>query len=317
MDKEKRIYGLLVFVILMWGLNVVMVKYLVHSTDPLQLSAFRITTASIVLIPLVLIKMGWKNVKLDRRAILPTIALGVSSIFIHQLFLSYGLTKAHASVSGLILGLNPLTTSLMAAIFLKEVFTFKRGLGVGIGFLGVILVVLNSGNGNFTFSLGEWLIVGAMLTYVVGNLFAKVASQFTQVIVMTAYSHLLASILLLLTWSWLKPADASWWIPSVSLEFLGVFLLSAGVSTALCTLWWNNSIQAIGPARTSMFLNGLPLASLLSAALFLGEQVKWIYLLALICIVTGVYLGTKSPIKNAPKMMTVDHLEPPNPMTLK
>jgi drug/metabolite transporter (DMT)-like permease len=303
MDREKRIFTLLAFVILVWGLNVVMIKYLVQSNNPLQLAAFRITAASLLLVPLVIWQTGWKSFKLDKRAILPTMALGVCAIYLHQLFLSYGLTQAHAAVSGLILGLNPLTTALLAAIFLKEAFTLTRGLGVLIGFIGVLLVVLNSSQNEFGFSKGEWLVVGAMLTYVIGNLFVKLASRFSTVLVMTAYSHSFASILLLITWSIQKPAEHSWWLPPVSWSFMGIFLLSACAATALCALWWNKGIQLIGPARTSMFLNGLPLASILSAAFFLGEQIKWIYLFALICIIIGVYLGTKGTKMNRAPLM--------------
>lgn len=294
MDREKRIFGVLLIVILIWGLNVVMVKYLVHLAEPLQLAAFRITAASILLVPLVFWQTGWRSLKLHKKAIWPTIALSISSIYAHQIFLSYGLKEAQAGISGLILGLNPLTTSLLSALVFKEVFHFKRGLGILIGFLGVVLVVSNSGNGTvFSFNIGEWLILGAMLTYVIGNLFAKVATEFTTVLVMTAYSHLFASILLMITWTGLKSPGAAWLLPIESLAFLGVFLLSGFVSTGLCTLWWNNSIHIIGPSRTSMFLNGLPLASLLSAAFFLDEQIRWIHFLAFLCIVFGVYLGTK------------------------
>jgi drug/metabolite transporter (DMT)-like permease len=294
MEREKRIFALLFIVVLGWGLNVVMMKYLIQIANPLQLAAFRITAATLLLVPLVFWQTGWKSFKLDKKAILPTVALGVSSIYIHQLLLSYGLIQAHAAVSGLILGLNPLTTSLLAAIFLKEVFTIKRGLGILIGFFGVLLVILTSGQNNLSFGQGEWLILGAMITYVIGNIFAKIATRFSAVLVMTAYSHLLASVLLLITWTVLKPAEQSWLLPPASFSFMGIFFMSAFVSTALCTLWWNNGIQIIGPARTSMFLNGLPLATILSAAIFLGEQIKWIYLFALFCIVIGVYLGTKS-----------------------
>jgi drug/metabolite transporter (DMT)-like permease len=296
MEREKKIFGILFIVILMWGLNVVMVKYLVQSGEPLQLAAFRITAASILLVPLVFWQTGWKSFKLHKKAIWPTIALGIMSIYIHQLCLSYGLLEAQAGTSGLILGLNPLTTSLLSVLILKEVFNFKRGLGILIGFLGVLLVVFNSSNGtSFSFNIGEWLILAAMFTYVIGTLFAKIASQYSTVLVMTAYSHLLASILLLLTWTGIKPAEAAWLLPIESMTFLGIFLLSGLGSTALCTLWWNNSIHVIGPSRTSMFLNGLPLASLLSAAVFLDEQIQWIHFFAFLCIVLGVYLGTKKP----------------------
>lgn len=298
MNKEKRVLAFLVIVVIVWGLNVVMVKHLALSVHPLQLSAFRITLASLLLVPLVFWKTGINGFKLHRKAIIPTLALGFSSIFIHQTLLTYGLQQTNASLSGLILGLNPLTTSLLAAIFLKESFTLKRALGVLIGFTGVLFVIMSSGKTSFQFGFGEWLMLGAMLAYVVGGLFVKVGSRYTDVIVITAYSHLFASVLLMISWTAIRPASIPWLLTPPSWTYLGILLLSAWVATALCTIWWNNGIQIIGAARTAMFINVLPLTSLVSAAIFLNEKVHWIHFFAFFCIVIGVYLGTRpAPVK--------------------
>ncbi|MCR8997660.1 DMT family transporter [Brevibacillus laterosporus] len=78
-----------------------------------------------------------------------------------------------------------------------------------------------------------------------------------------------------------------------------VIFCSGGISSGLGSLGWNYGIQKIGASQTSIFLNGMPIASLLFAALLIDEPFTYLAIIALLCTVAGVYLGsTKSrPVK--------------------
>jgi drug/metabolite transporter (DMT)-like permease len=65
----------------------------------------------------------------------------------------------------------------------------------------------------------------------------------------------------------------------------------------LGSVGWNYGIRQLGASRTALFLNGMPMASLFFAALFLGEQLKLVHMLALLMIVAGVYLGSRNLVK--------------------
>ena len=68
--------------------------------------------------------------------------------------------------------------------------------------------------------------------------------------------------------------------------------LSAWGASLLGTIGWNYGIKILGAARTAIFLNGLPFASMIGGALILGERIRWIHLVAFVFTVIGIIIGT-------------------------
>ncbi|WP_018131102.1 DMT family transporter [Effusibacillus pohliae] len=301
MREDRAVKALLAAVVVIWGLNVVMVKFLVGHFPPITLAAVRIGAATLLLLAILVWWRGGQHPsfrQIPARSWLYIIGAGVSAIFLHQTTLAMGLQTANASTGSLILALNPLVTGLLAYFLFREPLTWNRVLGLVMGFSGVFLVVAGDsmleGNGRFLFGKGEWLVVAAMLFYVAGGLFVKKAAETVSVVAITAYMHAVGTLCLAVasvfetqerggvTW----PADWFVWT---------VLLFSAWVATGLCGIWWNNGIQKIGAGRTAMFLNGMPAASLVFAVLLLGERMIWIHAVGFVTVLIGVYLGTMNP----------------------
>ncbi len=81
-----------------------------------------------------------------------------------------------------------------------------------------------------------------------------------------------------------------------------IVIIASGVfATAYCNFLWNRSIQEIGAARTSIFINLMPLASLYTASLLFAEAVTPARWAGLGAVVLGVYLGTVPDRKPAPQ----------------
>ncbi|GAX88616.1 DMT family transporter [Effusibacillus lacus] len=294
MNGERSVKALLWAVIVIWGLNVVMIKFLVGHFPPVTLAAMRIGAATFLLLALLLSKRLLQ--KISAKAWLYIIGAGISGIFLHQITLGMGLQTANASTGSLILGLNPLVTGILAYLLFREPFTWNRILGVLLGFVGVLLVVagdsmLEGTGGLFQFGRGEWLVVLAMLTYVFAGLFVKKAAETVPVLLITAYMHMVGTVCLTVAAlfevgvqgavSW--PTDWFVW---------AVLLFSGWVATGLCSIWWNSGISRIGAGRTAMYLNGMPVASLVFAVLLLGEKLIGIHALGFLTVFAGIYLGT-------------------------
>lgn len=293
MNEERNAKLLLMLVIVIWGLNVVMIKFLAGHFDPLMLAAIRIGAASAVLITVV-----WKShgfVRLSKKEWGLMTAIALSGIFIHQWTISAGLKTIPASTGSLILGLNPLVTAVLAYLIFREPLNLRKVLALVLGFTGVLLVIYGDARAHaasLAFGLGEGLVVIAMLTYVIAGLFIKKALQTQPVMVITAYTHLLATIFLIPT-ALLQEAvrgvhrafPHDWFV-------WGVLLFSAWVATALCTVWWNGGIRVIGAGRTAMFMNGMPVMSLFFAVLLLDETLTWVHGAGFLTVFFAVWLGT-------------------------
>jgi drug/metabolite transporter (DMT)-like permease len=290
--SEKFIYAILVMVVISWGLNIVMVKYLTQSLSPLLVAAVRMPLAGIVLLPFVWKMHGFYKPTARQWGLL--VLVGLTSIFFHQLFLAYGVVTTTATNASLILGLNPLTTALLAALFVGEKFTFRLAVGILLGLSGVILVIFTK-SADSTVDLSGWgdiIMLLAMLAYVVGGLFIKKISA-TPIpnLVVTAYSTVIGGVFLNLgTVVYLGPSSyqqihltGTAWI---------VMLLSAWVASSLGTLGWNYGIKLMGANRTAMFLNGMPFASIVGGIIFLNEKIGWIHVVAFMLTTLGIVIAT-------------------------
>ncbi len=292
---NNYIFSILLFVVLIWGINVVMIKYLTNYYPPLALAPIRLFLATCLLLPVVFYKEGYTRP--PRGAILGIVGIATFSIFLHQIALSWGIALTSSSHASLILALNPMLTTALSSYLIKEPFTGTKGLGILLGFSGVALVVSGASRGEATF-LGDAIMFIATITFVVGSLFVKKSTTVLSPLIVTAYSHTLASIGLLFMGFFLNPV---WNYPGAFEPLpLAVLLFSSLVSTALGGLWWNIGIQRVGAATASLFLNAQPVIGVFAAAALLGEELYWPHYVALLLVILGVSLGT-GVISNKPR----------------
>jgi drug/metabolite transporter (DMT)-like permease len=278
---------LLLFVVALWGINVVMIKYLINFYPPLALAPIRLSLATGLLLPTVLGKYGWHLP--PRAAWLPIAGVATCSIFLHQLTLTWGLTATSATHAALILGLNPLLTTLLAIYLVDEPLTGPKALGIILGFGAVILVVYDKAAGTVSL-VGDAVMLFSMLMFVVGSLFVKKSTALVSPLVVTAYSHVLGSAGLVILGLFMNPVwsyeGAGGTLP------VAVLLFSSLVNTALGGVWWNTGIQRVGASMTSLFQNGIPVFGVFASALFLDEPLGWTHLAALALVFLGVSLGS-------------------------
>jgi len=286
-NAYRATFALLLMVSLLWGVNVVMIKYLTNFFPPLALAPIRLFLATCLLVPAVISKYGYE--KPPRAVWMPLAGVALFGIFLHHITLSWGVAATSGTHAALILGLNPLLTMLLASRLASEPLTWAKGLGVILGFSGVVLVVSGKAQGTATF-VGDLVMFASMMAAVIGYIFVKKSTVMVTPLVVTAYTHVLATIGLLIFGAFVNTEwvyEGAWGIWPVS-----VLLFSSLVNTALGALWWNMGIQRIGASKASLFQNVIPVTGVFASVLFLGEQLQWTHLAALCLVILGVSLGT-------------------------
>lgn len=292
-SQEKRlapqsVMMMLVAVVVLWGMNVIMIKYLINYFPPLALAGIRIGIAAAFLMPVSLWYYG--PVFPPRSSWLPICGVAFLSIFLHQMALSWGITATSATHSVLILGLNPLLTTLLASWLVNESLSFAKVSGALAGLSGILLIVVHRIDASISSLQGDGIVFIATLTYVLGSLCVKKSTASVPPLMVTAYSHLLgaAGLLVLgtgLNSEWMyEGAQAT--IPLVVLVFSGL------ICTGLGTIWWNTGIHHIGASTAALFLNGQPIVGVFGSAVFLNEQLAWQHYTALLLVIVGVSMGT-------------------------
>lgn len=96
----------------------------------------------------------------------------IFNVVAHHYFLSIGLTETTATNGGLIMGMSPLLTTILAISFLGTPLTLLKTIGLLLGFSGVAFIVLE-GSQVTGISFGDGYILLSVLTQAVSFILIK------------------------------------------------------------------------------------------------------------------------------------------------
>lgn len=97
-------------------------------------------------------------------------------VFLFSVFAMYGVKMTGAIEAGVLLGMVPISISLVAIVFLGERLTGRRGLGIALAVLGAVSINVMSGGGRTAgahAALGVLLLVCSVLCEAVFVTFGK------------------------------------------------------------------------------------------------------------------------------------------------
>jgi drug/metabolite transporter (DMT)-like permease len=287
--KNLQIYLILTGVMFLWGMNVTALKVIVGNFPPITITSLRVFTAGVsVFIILFFLKKVRMPSRQEWKYILGGAILNVTG---HHLFLGIGLKVTSAVNGGLILGMGPLLTALMAILFLGKRLTFVRTLGFIFGGIGVSLTVMAGSTGLSGMSIGDFYVFLSILSQAISFIIISKAAKTLDPRLLTGYMLIFGSILMFFIGLWKEPGGLAS-LSNGSLGVWSVFFASAIFATAVGHMLYNYAIGKAGPAEASIFLNLNTFLSIMFAAIFLGEHITSSHLLGLIFIVSGVIFGS-------------------------
>ncbi|HZG59072.1 MAG TPA: DMT family transporter [Anoxybacillus sp.] len=295
-------YIALVSVMVIWGMNVVAVKILVNSFAPITMTALRIFTASLVVF---LVLLATNRIrKLTKKEMGTIFVAGLFNVVGHHFFLAAGLTKTTASNAGIILGLSPLVTALLALLFLGDRFRLSKFIGIIFGFTGVIFIVTHSSTKISTVSLGDLFIFLSVLAQAISFIFIKKLATTLDARLLTGWMLLFGSVVLFLVSLFVEP-HGLWGLKEGKVTTWLIFLASAVLATGVGHMIYNRAIHRLGAAESAIFINLAPFFSLVASSLFLGETIHFVQWFGFLFIVVGVMLASGAVEGNFSKILSL------------
>jgi len=284
-----KVYGIMIFTMFLWGINVSMLKLLVTDISPLVMQGSRIFLAGITLFLILLVlkkkilykEMPWKLVVL-------AILLGVIA---HHSLLATGIAQTTAVKSSLILGLAPLITAIIAVATRATSLTKLRFVGFVIGFLGIIIAVVDDVSAVTAFVLGDVYVLASIIVQAFSFFIIRRITLTIPPLVLTAYMLTIGSGIIMLYNLIVTPASFLAFA-DMNLKLWGVFLFSAIFATAVGHSLFNSMIKKIGTAETAIFNNLSTIFALIGAVVILGEEMHLTQILGCMLIIIGVLIGT-------------------------
>lgn len=254
-EKRLPIYLGLLYVVLIWGLNTVLVKIAISHVDALAFTALRFSA----MLPLAMlwVALSRANFRFDRRDWLLLVASGACGFGIYQYFWVIGLSHTTAFASSLLGSTTPIFTMIYLVLLRWERVRSTRWIGAGVALLG-IAIFEGAFAGRATFRIGDALTILAAMTFAGFNVIsARLAVRYHPV-------ALLASTLLIGT-AMILPAGIpaliadppSLWPPVVWY----VFAFAVIFPIVLTYPVWSTGIARIGAARVALFGFLVPIVS--------------------------------------------------------
>jgi drug/metabolite transporter (DMT)-like permease len=225
-------------------------------------------------------------------------ALGLLSIAIPFMLISYGETQISSGLTGILVAPGPLFVALFAPFLDPTERVDRRGaFGLLVGFAGVVALV----GGDTIHDRGEFLgslaVLGAALSYGLGAMYAKNRLSHAGVppIVMSFFSCVAAAIITLpLAFATMGRND-----PDLG-ETAAVVSLGV-IGTALAFVLYYSLITETGAGRASLVGYTIPPIALLYGATLLDERITVASVVGLILILLGVGMaGAKRSPPEAP-----------------
>ncbi|MCL6479604.1 MAG: DMT family transporter [Peptococcaceae bacterium] len=290
------------------GTSVIAARFVSGEVGTFTIAAVSLFFAVIALLPLCWQKLREALRQKSLREWMPLILQALFGIFLFRVFLLQGLTRTSAGEAGILTGVTPAATALMAMLWLKEPLYKTRILGLISTVTGIMMIqgALLTGDGFYIeHFLGNLLVIFAALSESLFNILSRISSIKT--IISQAQSFdpivqttLVSGIALLFC---LGPALAEH--PFPSLMSLNVFKWMSlawygAIVTALAFIFWYAGIKRCEASTAAAFSGMMPFTALILSVIVLREQPGWQQWIGGLMVMFGMLLtGLKQPATGA------------------
>lgn len=281
-------YAFPLLAIFIWAGNTVINKLAVGVIYPTEISFYRWLLAGLLFTPF-LLKPVIANWSVIRPNLGKIFILGLLGMVIYQSLAYFAAALTSATNMGIILSLMPLMVLTLSIISLGQRLTAGALVGAVLSFAGVLVVVSNGSLEVLLahgLNLGDAMMLIATLAYAIYSTLLK-KWQLRLPPLQMLYLQVLVAIVLLFPLYVVSPKVGP------NLHNIGLVLYACVLASMLAPLAWMKAVAVLGPSRTSLFFNLLPLITALIAAVVLNEQLHAYHVIGGALTLGGVILSER------------------------
>ncbi len=283
----------------LWGASWPAGRVLAQSLPPLAGGAWRFALA-MVLFALWwrLARRGWAPLAaLSLRQRLGLAAAGAVGVFGYTAFFMAGLQHVPASRAALIVTVNPVFTTLIAAWLFRERLTPAIGAGMALAALGAS-IVLTRGEPWRLFAgalgVGEWLLLGCVACWVGYTLMGRRLLAGIDTLTTTTTTAASGTLLLFVAALVVEgPARLAEPLSAPPAVWAAMLFLAAG-ATVLAYAWYFDGVAALGAGGAAAYISLVPVFGVASSTLMLGESLNASLLLGGALAVLGMVVMNRA-----------------------
>lgn len=281
-------YALPMIAVLIWSLNITVTRYVAEFISPISISFYRWLIAFVLMTPFVIVNV-WKWRSEIRQRLWQLAILGACGMVFYQ-GLAY--SAAHyttATNMGIINAFTPIFTIFISMLILKEMPTRYAVIGGILSFLGLLYVMSQGSLQSLLHLAGHWgdfLMILAVFLYAFYGVFLK-KWQLNIPLLTSLYVQIGFALLFHLPFVFALGLDP------INHQNVGSVLYAGVFPSIVAPLVWMMAVQYIGPNRTSIFMNVMPVGTALIAFFWLNEAWTIYHSIGGLIILTGIALAQK------------------------
>ncbi|MFH7765970.1 DMT family transporter [Acinetobacter sp. BSP-28] len=277
--------------VLIWSMNITVTRYVADYISPVSISFYRWLVAFIVLTPFMLGKV-WRERQLVLTHWKQLAVLGAFGMVLYQ---GLGYSAAHyttATNMGIINAFIPVFTIFVSMVMLKDIPNRFAVVGSILSLAGLLYVMAQGNFAQLVQSgghLGDVMMVLAVFFYAFYGVFLK-KWQLQIPLLISLYVQIIFALLYHLPFVLYLGLDAIDRHNLSSMLYAGIF------PSLIAPLVWMLAVQMIGPNRTSIFMNLMPVCTAIIANLWLGEAWTMYHSIGGLVILLGILLAQKKDL---------------------
>ncbi len=275
-------WGLLAAIALIWGSSFLFMEIGLRAFEPgvITLARVGLGAATVALFPRARAPV--------QREDWPRIAvLGVVWIAVPLLIFPVAQQWTTSSVTGMINGAMPVFTVLWATYLMRKLPGWRQLLGIGLGFLGMLLVFVPELEAGSDELVGATLVVVAVAFYgLAANLSVPLAQKYGPLPVVFRAQLVALAIVAPVG---LLQIPASTWSWESALVMIPLGMLGTGAAFALMA----TLTARVGGPRASVAIYFLPIVAIVLGVLVLGETVAPIAIAGVMLVMIGAWIASR------------------------
>ena len=186
---------------------------------------------------------------------------------------------------------------------LKEKVAGIQWVGIMLSFFGALWVVFDGRLTDLSalaWNIGDVIMIGAIITWAIYSIYVK------------RYMHVfppLGAPLVMLGISvvvLLPIALAEWMVTGVpsfgGFNHIAGFLYLGTLPSVVALIFYNKAVELLSPSRAAVFLNLLPVFTIIGAYLWLGETITIMQIIGALIVIGGVIVTTQLRERAVPKL---------------
>jgi len=284
LKSRQKGHLMALFCVLVWGSTFVISKGLMLFLQPLQLMLLRFTLAYITLW---IVHPHWYFKWREEWRFL------LMALFANTLYCwaeNTALTLTQASNVSILVTTSPLVTALVLAVFCREKLSTRQTLSFGIAFVGVVLVVFNGAFALHLNPLGDLLaLIAAVSWSAYSMLLRRWSGTYPSVLItrkLMFYGILTVLPMVLASGETIDFTSLFTAVNLAKLCYLGL------LGSATCYMLWSSAVSKIGVLGANMYVNMVPLVTLVVSALVLGEKITLVGFAGIVLIIFGMIFAS-------------------------